>query len=114
MPSAIHFGFLRPGIRGGRGVPGDSAADRVFEFRVFSDVLVVRDSMLIVIVASPSALQAVVSHREDPVATMLARAEPRPTIELIPITERKIVGSWALVATTTTPLVMETVPWTPG
>jgi hypothetical protein len=113
MPSAIHFGFRRPGIRGGCGVIGDSAPDRAFDFRAFSDVLVVRDSMSMVILAPRALRIVVVSHREAPVATMLARAEPWPTIEPMPITERKIVGSWALVATTTTPLVMVTVPCTP-
>src|SRR5829696_2193233 len=113
MPSAIHFGLRRPGIRGGGGVTEASAADTVFDFRVFSGDLAVRDSMSMVIVGSSSS-KGGVSHREAPVATMLARAEPRPTIEPIPMTERKIVDSCALVVTTTTPLVIEIVPWTPG
>ena len=109
MPSAIHFGLRRPGIRGGCGVTGDAA----FDFRGFAGDGAVRDSMSRVI-AFLLGFGGVSSHLESPVGTMLARADPRPTIEPIPMTERKIVGSWALVVTTTTPLAMEMVPWTPG
>jgi hypothetical protein len=113
MPSAIHFGLRRPGIRGGWGVAGDPAAGATFNFLDFAADVAVRDSVSIVIVV-PRVLKVIASHREAPVATMLARAEPRPTMEPMPITERKIVGSCALVVITTTPLVIEVVPWTPG
>ena len=42
--------------------------------------------------------------------TMLARAEPRPLTEPMPMTDSKIVGSSALVVDRTTPLEMETLP----
>ena len=50
MPSAIHFGLRRLGIRGGCGVTGGPAAGAAFDFRVFPDDVAVRGSVSIVIV----------------------------------------------------------------
>ena len=51
MPSAIHLGLRRPGIRGGCGVAG-SAADAAFCFCVFPATPRVRGSVSMVMVSS--------------------------------------------------------------
>ena len=54
------------------------------------------------------------SHRDSPLGTMLAWANPVPWTVAMPITARKMVGSVAWVRTETMPLATVTEPRTPG
>src|SRR5215207_2506686 len=54
-PRAIHFGFRRPGIRGGCGVAANPAAEVACCFRTLRDDRVVRGSVSMVMVWSLNA-----------------------------------------------------------
>ena len=122
MPSAIHLGLRRPGIRGGSGVAGARLGDDGLRWASLAGAalarLALRGSMSMVMVVVPGVAGwgrvSSGGHRDSPVGTMLAWADPVPVTASMPIMESKIVGSVAWVRTSTTPSVTVTEPVTPG